>query len=318
MLTRCPACATGFRITPEQLKARQGKVRCGECQHVFSALDTLIEEPGSAPHRGAPATVPSESPKFELLPEIVEDPTRVNQWDSISSHPVTGPEEEGATDVATAAVLPLDNGFAAKAQTPLLIDDREPSAVSPAPTFLDVFDVGEPAAAKLEPDLHEDEPASQRRWPWIVGSTLAFIALVLQAILHFRVELAVLSPGLRPALETACAQLGCQVDLPRNIELVSIESSDLHPDPAHEKQLTLTTTLKNRAPFAQTWPHLELTLTDATDRPLARRTLAPADYLPKDANISAGFASRREFVASLAIRPDGLAASGYRLYLFYP
>jgi predicted Zn finger-like uncharacterized protein len=45
VLTRCPACATHFRVTPEQLKARSGRVRCGECQQVFNALDTLIEEP---------------------------------------------------------------------------------------------------------------------------------------------------------------------------------------------------------------------------------------------------------------------------------
>jgi predicted Zn finger-like uncharacterized protein len=45
MLTRCPACATHFRVTPDQLKLRAGRVRCGECQHVFNALDTLIEEP---------------------------------------------------------------------------------------------------------------------------------------------------------------------------------------------------------------------------------------------------------------------------------
>ncbi|TRZ95840.1 MAG: hypothetical protein D4R84_07490, partial [Rhodocyclaceae bacterium] len=45
MLTRCPTCATHFRVTPAQLKARTGSVRCGECQHVFNALDSLIEEP---------------------------------------------------------------------------------------------------------------------------------------------------------------------------------------------------------------------------------------------------------------------------------
>jgi len=45
MLTCCPNCKTSFRITPEQLKARQGKVRCGECQHVSNALDTLIDDP---------------------------------------------------------------------------------------------------------------------------------------------------------------------------------------------------------------------------------------------------------------------------------
>ena len=29
------------RITPEQLKSRQGRVRCGQCQNVFNALETL-------------------------------------------------------------------------------------------------------------------------------------------------------------------------------------------------------------------------------------------------------------------------------------
>ena len=45
MLTRCPSCATTFRISPEQLKARQGRVRCGKCRNVFNALETLVEEP---------------------------------------------------------------------------------------------------------------------------------------------------------------------------------------------------------------------------------------------------------------------------------
>ena len=44
-----PSCATHFRVTPEQLKARTGRVRCGECQNVFNALDSLIEEPVVVP-----------------------------------------------------------------------------------------------------------------------------------------------------------------------------------------------------------------------------------------------------------------------------
>jgi ribosomal protein L11 methyltransferase len=32
MLTCCPTCSTAFRVTPEQLKARAGKVRCGPLQ----------------------------------------------------------------------------------------------------------------------------------------------------------------------------------------------------------------------------------------------------------------------------------------------
>ena len=48
MVTSCPACTTTFRVTPEQLKVRQGKVRCGKCRGVFDAfksLATLADEP---------------------------------------------------------------------------------------------------------------------------------------------------------------------------------------------------------------------------------------------------------------------------------
>lgn len=45
LLTRCPSCGTSFRVTPEQLKARAGKVRCGQCQGVFNALESLQDAP---------------------------------------------------------------------------------------------------------------------------------------------------------------------------------------------------------------------------------------------------------------------------------
>lgn len=41
MLTRCPNCDTCFRVTPEQLKAARGDVRCGRCFGTFNALEHL-------------------------------------------------------------------------------------------------------------------------------------------------------------------------------------------------------------------------------------------------------------------------------------
>jgi predicted Zn finger-like uncharacterized protein len=41
MVTSCPSCATTFRVLQEQLKARQGQVRCGKCREVFDAFKTL-------------------------------------------------------------------------------------------------------------------------------------------------------------------------------------------------------------------------------------------------------------------------------------
>jgi predicted Zn finger-like uncharacterized protein len=48
MVTSCPACATTFRVVQEQLKARQGKVRCGKCTEVFDAFKTLASYPDEA------------------------------------------------------------------------------------------------------------------------------------------------------------------------------------------------------------------------------------------------------------------------------
>ncbi|MCK7492109.1 MAG: zinc-ribbon domain-containing protein [Comamonadaceae bacterium] len=43
ILSRCPNCDTVFRVTPEQLTARQGMVRCGRCGTAFSALGALVD-----------------------------------------------------------------------------------------------------------------------------------------------------------------------------------------------------------------------------------------------------------------------------------
>ncbi len=43
MITRCPQCATAFRITTTQLSSAKGSVRCGSCFTIFNALENLTE-----------------------------------------------------------------------------------------------------------------------------------------------------------------------------------------------------------------------------------------------------------------------------------
>lgn len=64
MITRCPVCATAFRVQRAQLAARAGKVRCGKCATVFDGIAALVEE-GPEPLRLEP------SPQLGLF-----DPTR--------------------------------------------------------------------------------------------------------------------------------------------------------------------------------------------------------------------------------------------------
>lgn len=300
MLTRCPSCATHFRVTPEQLKARAGRVRCGACQNVFSALDTLIEEPVVVP---APAAEVAVSPAltFDELPQ-----SSINAAETSASPLADVAELQSVTPTA----LPDPDARAATAHS------SAPEAGEAGPGKIP--EAADEAAAEADDWIITYAEPVPRRWPWVVGSLVAFTALLLQAMLAFRVELSVLWPESKPHLVILCEFAGCEVGFPAKIALVGIEASDLHPDSGHKGRLALSATLKNRAPFTQQFPHLELTLTDTADKAIARKVLAPADYLPRRVSGTDGMAPNADIPIVVSVDSGDMAASGYRLYLFYP
>lgn len=68
LVTKCTACGTAFRVTPEQLQARGGKVRCGACRSVFDGLGALVTLPAAPPAAVAPQAEARQIPGFELEP----------------------------------------------------------------------------------------------------------------------------------------------------------------------------------------------------------------------------------------------------------
>lgn len=48
LATRCPVCQALFRVSPEQLRARTGQVRCGRCHAIFDGLAHLVSDTGRA------------------------------------------------------------------------------------------------------------------------------------------------------------------------------------------------------------------------------------------------------------------------------
>ena len=146
--------------------------------------------------------------------------------------------------------------------------------------------------------------------------------LAVQCIYLYRMEIARTLPGLRPLMTQACTALGCEIPFPRDAELIALDASDLQSEPGKPGQYLLHATVNNRAEYAQAWPHLELTLTDAGDMPIARRVLAPEEWLPADqrstAQGAASFASHKAVSARIAFAVPELAPTGYRVYIFYP
>ncbi|MDD3481610.1 zinc-ribbon and DUF3426 domain-containing protein [Azovibrio restrictus] len=164
------------------------------------------------------------------------------------------------------------------------------------------------AAAPLE-DLGTP-PAPRALWPFVLASLILSLALTAQAALHYRGELSRKLPATQPLFE----KLGLDIPLAREAEWISIEASDLHSETTPGR-LQLAATLQNRAPYAQAWPQLELTLTDTYDAVLVRKVFGPGDYLPAAA--PASFAPG-DTPVRLNLEAGELRPSGYRLYLFYP
>ena len=226
--------------------------------------------------------------------------------------------------------LRIEPGFSAhepELSEPDEVPDTEPAAapVSTAPQVGNTVATDAKAETSPEPDTeHLDavygKPSAAsglQRTLWGLALGLFAGTLAVQSIYLFRLDIARTLPGLRPLLVTACERLGCDMPLPRESALISIDTSDLQSDPGRPGRFVLHATVKNRAEFIQAWPHLELTLTDATDTALARRVFTPAEWVSA-ARLEAGFAARGDAVVKQAFDVSALSPTGYRVYVFYP
>lgn len=78
LATRCPACNTVFRVLQDQLRVSEGWVRCGQCQEVFNALETLFDLSAPA-EAGTPANPPHAvfTPPPPAPPPFTPPPTAI-------------------------------------------------------------------------------------------------------------------------------------------------------------------------------------------------------------------------------------------------
>lgn len=311
--TLCPHCETRFRIVEAQLESHHGMVRCGNCLQAFDARPSFVPD---QPH-----------PQLEL-------PMQGEATEQTEERPIDEPAAPEAP--LPAAIAPEDETKIAADVQPEIPYPGTADLVQPEPIPADVpheAQLAEPHSADAVVQHHktlseqlaevQDEIGSaaqpkRLRWPWAIAVLLLLLILLAQAAYFFRVDLAARLPGLKPALTGFCQLLNCSVPLPQKSDLMSIESSELESNHAHENLITLNALLRNRAPYAQAYPNLELTLNDTQDKPLARRIFRPTDYLPPSENEKTGLLPNHELGIKLNLDTTSLKPSGYRLVLFYP
>ena len=252
IITQCPQCGTQFRASPQQLRASEGWVRCGQCEQVFDA----------SAHAVSQRAVPPPDPDA-LAPLRAESP---------ASH---------------------DEPF--KSETP----------EHPSHTLF-----SEPAAEPAPVP-----PSGWRRHLWSIAAVMLALLLGAQWIAHERNLVAARAPALKPVLSALCEAAGCALTPPQTPEFLQIESSAY--DPLGEGIYRLSLTLRNTANWPIAFPAIELTVTDASERPLVRRILPPIDLGARVDQMDARSAHELKvyLISTLPIEP-GL--SGYRLTAFYP
>ncbi|MGI4842362.1 MAG: DUF3426 domain-containing protein [Janthinobacterium lividum] len=150
----------------------------------------------------------------------------------------------------------------------------------------------------------------------LAGSVLLLLALAAQAVLYFRTPLAARYPALKPTLVSLCGVLGCRVELPARVDQLVIDTGELTT--LGGNAYTFSTQLRNQGDSIQAWPSIELTLSDADDKPLVRRVFGPRDYLPAGPLLDLGFAAHAEQPVKLHFRVAEPAPSGYHIAVFYP
>ena len=144
--------------------------------------------------------------------------------------------------------------------------------------------------------LNDAPVAVRRRGEWWL---LALLTLGLAGQLFFgeRATLAA-NAQLRPVVETACDAIGCSLPPWREPTAFTMLARDVIAVPERPGVLRVQASFRNDARWAQPWPALILTLSDADNRTLGTRRFLPHDYLgdaPSSTLLAPGQASQLAF-----------------------
>jgi len=292
---------TGTAALPEVVRSKRRP--SADTAHFESTPQTAAAGKDEAPATKASAVIAPEPEHLSATgPQTVDAP------------------HAGAAKPAEGSAAGSTSRTASVARAPAAMDSAEAESFT-GPQASPTASI-EPAYVDIE---HLDARYGRPRKPAsAVRRTLAGLGvgllgglLAAQCVYLYRSEIARELPGLRPLLAAACAELGCELPFPRDAALIGLDASDLQSEPGKPGHYVLNVTVNNRADYAQTWPHMELTLTDGRELPIARRVLGPEEWLPPEQRQEA-FASHDAVNARIPFAAPQLSPTGYRVYIFYP
>ncbi|WP_430392369.1 zinc-ribbon and DUF3426 domain-containing protein [Dyella sp. 20L07] len=161
----------------------------------------------------------------------------------------------------------------------------------------------------IAPRFARPKESRGRRWPWVIASFLLLLGLGAQLAWAKRDAL-ISDSTVGPMLRQFCASVGCQLPLVEDTSQLSMLARDVQSHPSVPGALLITANLRNDAPFAQPYPVVSITLSDANGKRLAMRRLRPSEYLGDSAVMQRGIAPGGSAALMLEVEdPDGKAVA---------
>ena len=254
--------------------------QCPDCRTVFS-----LDAGALAPARGAVICGNCET-LFDAL-ETLADQLPPEPFQTLPGHV----RSEQAPKLELAVYRP-------RADTPAAVA-APATVVSAEPAFTPHFVRDRRAPRRRE-----------RRWPWILTCVLLTLLLAAQVAWAKRAEL-IANPSIGAWLRQACAALGCELPLVRDVRQLRVVARDVQAHPSAPGALMISATIRNDAPFVQPFPVVTLTLSDADGHRLAMRRLRPSEYLDDAAAIRAGLAPGASAALLIEVADPGARAVAF-------
>jgi predicted Zn finger-like uncharacterized protein len=268
---------------------------------------------GNMPPRGEAFVAPRETPAAAQTRTSGSSATSAEAREASGAETSAGPSGRVPTLVRSnessetgPAETPADEGVESVVVMPIAPDDetREVEEPERPPSFM--------------------RPKRRKRGGFsiVYGGGVALLVLLaaIQLAVIFRDQLLIHWPQSRPLLAEVCGVLRCTVSWPTQADRLAVMGTELQAIQGTDV-LELGALIRNRAEFRQALPAIEVTLTDARNRPLARKVFTPADYLSSagepTARLQEGLAPGGDLAIRIYFEARGLSPAGFLVYPFY-
>ena len=270
MYTQCPECLSVFSLDVHTLAQAHGHVICGHCRAGFDCIATLAAQLPPEPFNELPVNEPAFEPPCVDL--VVYRP-----------RPAPPAVQSGADAVAAG---------------------EDFAQLVFAPRFARETGSDRPGRADRRRHRRHAGASGERHWPWVVACLVLTLLLALQLGWAER-DMLIRDPAVGGGLRRICATLGCELPLVADPQRIHLLASNVQAHPSVPGALMISASVRNDAPFAQPYPVVTITLSDAQGRRLAMRRLRPREYLDDSAILQRGLAPGASAVLLLEVEDPG-------------